>query len=107
MTDVMKHLLVGVQIIPADRLDRGDAQARRDWVDRVIGQDAGTLIVGRWPTTVTTDDEGNERRELRVYVFGPEELAQYTSNVRDTAIAEVMALADEIVDKPPTLENDA
>jgi len=106
MTDVMKHLLVGSQIIPAIALERGDIQARRDWVDRVIGQDAGTLIAGRWPPTVTTEEDGNEKHELRVYVFGPAELAEYTSNVRDTAIAEVLALGEQLANTP-TLENDA
>lgn len=106
MTDVMKHLLIGSRIIPAIDLERGDAQARRDWVDRILGQQAGELIADRWPPTVIAEKDGNEKHELRVYVFGPAELAEYTSNVRDTAIAEVLALGEQLANTP-TLENDA
>lgn len=104
MTDVMKHKLTGVQLVDGNRLaaiiDRED---HRKWLHRNMGADAGRLIAERWPPTVETDDEGNERHTLTVYAFSPEELAALVANVREQAMQEFLAVADGLTEEQ---END-
>lgn len=109
MTDVMQHKLTTSRRITRRELeDAIDHEAFANYTRRSMGAEVGALILDRWPPErIEHDESGDIELRASFYVFAPAELAEYTSNVRDTAIAEVMALADEIVDKPPTLENDA
>ncbi len=105
MIDVLKHKLTGVQLVDGDRLAAiTDRDTHRKWLHRNMGADAGRLIAERWPPTVETADDGTERHTLTVYAFSPAELAAFVAQIREQAMDEFLAVANDTTEQENTHE---